>query len=43
VQAVQGAAQAGGDAQTAVAGVIAALDALDTRLADREQILSGIR
>jgi hypothetical protein len=43
VQAVQGAARAGGDAKAAVLGVIASLDALDTRLADREQILSGIR
>ena len=42
VQAVQGAAQSG-DAKAAVAGMLASLDALDTRLADREQILSGIR
>jgi hypothetical protein len=43
VQAVKGAAQAGGDAKAAVLGMIASLDSLDTRLADREQILSGIR
>ena len=42
VQAVRGAAQLG-DAKAAVAGMNASLDALDTRLADREQILSGIR
>jgi hypothetical protein len=42
VQAVQGAARVG-DAKAAVTGMIAALDALDTRLGDREQILSGIR
>jgi len=43
VNAVLGAAAARGDAKLAVTGVIAAVDALDTRLADREQILSGIR
>lgn len=43
VQAVKGAAAAGGDAKVALSGLIKALDALDTRLADREQILSGIR
>ena len=43
VQAVQGAAQATGDAKAAALGLIATLDALDTRLSDREQILSGIR
>ena len=42
VHAVRGAAQLG-DAKAAVAGMNASLDALDTRLADREQILSGIR
>ena len=43
VQAVRGAAAAGGDAKVALSGLIKTLDALDTRLADREQILSGIR
>jgi hypothetical protein len=43
VQAVKGAAQAGGDARAALSGMIASLDALDTRMNDREQILSGIR
>jgi hypothetical protein len=42
VDAVRGAAAAG-DARLAVTGVLKALDALATRLADREQILSGIR
>ena len=42
VQAVQGAARAS-DPGTAVKGMLASLDALDTRLGDREQILSGIR
>jgi hypothetical protein len=43
VQAVKGAAQAGGDAKAALAGMLATLDALDSRMNDREQILSGIR
>lgn len=43
VQAVKGAADAGGDAKPALSGFIAAVDALDEHLADREQILSGIR
>jgi hypothetical protein len=43
VAAVRGAAAARGDAKVAVTGMLAAVDALDTRLADREQILSGIR
>jgi hypothetical protein len=43
VHAVKGAAQAGGDAKAALAGMLATLDALDSRMNDREQILSGIR
>jgi hypothetical protein len=43
VQAVRGAAAAAGDPKAAVSGMIAAIDALSTRLSDREHILSGIQ